>query len=288
MQFVKFTNELNEVIDFNIEGNYILASIEGTGNVSAIHNSIKNVYQNGARRTNTNLDVRYMKLNGTIKACNRSELARLKEYFCEVFNPLLNDGRLEYNAGNGTKYINTIAEDTPIFSEYNGDYVKFIVDLVCHDPFWHDFELNEHVFSTPYTSTFQFPHSFNTPTFQMGYQTETREFENTGGVRVPLLLEFEGGVKNVKFTNKTNGEWIEFKKKLNSNETLIINSGQGCKEIAIVDYLGNERSGFSLLTFDCSTFIHLEKGKNIINFVAESDNSLAKVKIKWIPSYLGV
>ena len=288
MQLVRYTNALGELIDFDISSKFILQRIEGTGNVEANHLTSTIPFQNGSQRNMTNLGNRYMKLNGTLLAESRKELAHLKEILCDVFNPSLDDGKLEYDSGNGTKYINTIPEETPMFSEYKGNSIQFIVNLVCHDPYWHDLYWTEENFTTPYTSTFQFPHSFKTATFQMGYQTESRVFNNIGSVATPLIIEFEGGIKNVKLINKTNGEWIEFKKKLESNETLYINSSTGKKEIKIINAKGDKRNGLGLLTIDCSSYMSLSKGENTIDFIGDSDLSTGKVKIKWLTNYLGV
>lgn len=286
MQLVKYTNALGQTIDFKITSNFILQRIEGTGNVEANHFTSTTPSQNGSQRTRTTLKNRYMRLSGEIISNSRTELAQLKELMCEVFSPSLDDGKLEYNAGNGAKFINTIPEQTPMFSEYRGNTVQFIINLVCHDPYWHDLEWTEHLFTTPYTSTFRFP--FEASPFQMGYHTEKRVFNNIGSEEAPLILEFEGGIKNVKLINETNGEWIEFKKKLKSNETLLINSSTGNKEVTIVSSKGEEKNGFGLLTFDCSSFMHLSKGKNSIKFIGEPVESVGRLKIKWLTNYLGV
>lgn len=227
MQIVTFMNELNEMIDFDINSSFILSKIDGTGSVAANHRTSNIPSTHGSQRTLSTLNPRYLTLHGSLIASNRSELALLKEQLCEVFNPSLKDGKLRYDAGAGIKFVYAIAEEMPIFSGYIGNSVNFIINLVANNPFWHDIEFYEHTFTTPYQSLFTFPQS--TPT-QMGLHTDTQTFFNKGNERTPLILEFEGGIKNVKFINKTNGEWIEFRKKLNSNEKLIINSTTGQKK----------------------------------------------------------
>lgn len=285
MQFVTFTNEINESIDFNIDSPFILSGIDGTGSVSANHRTSDIPLTHGSQRTSSTLNPRYMVLRGSLIGANRSELALLKEKLSEVFNPSLRDGKLTYDAGAGTKFVYAIAEELPIFSDYIGNSINFIINMVAHNPFWHDLELYEHTFTTPFQSLFRFP---QTTTSQMGFHTDIQTFFNKGNERTSLILEFEGGVKNVKFINKTNGEWIEFKKKLNSNEKLIINSTTGQKEISIINTKGEHKNGYGLITIDCSTYIHLEKGNNILQFIAESDYTKGLVKIKWETNYLGV
>ncbi|MEK5486805.1 phage tail domain-containing protein [Lysinibacillus sp. FSL M8-0355] len=285
MQIVTFMNELNEMIDFDINSSFILSKIDGTGSVAANHRTSNIPSTHGSQRTLSTLNPRYLTLHGSLIASNRSELALLKEQLCEVFNPSLKDGKLRYDAGAGIKFVYAIAEEMPIFSGYIGNSVNFIINLVANNPFWHDIEFYEHTFTTPYQSLFTFPQS--TPT-QMGLHTDTQTFFNKGNERTPLILEFEGGIKNVKFINKTNGEWIEFRKKLNSNEKLIINSTTGQKEVSITNTKGEQKQGYGLLTFDCSTYIHLEKGNNVIQFIGETDSKKGLVKLKWETNYLGV
>ncbi|WP_419958959.1 phage distal tail protein [Psychrobacillus sp. BM2] len=285
MQLVKYTNALDVAIDFKISSKVILQHIEGTGNVEANHRSSNAPFQNGSKRTKTSLNNRFIKLSGTLKGQSRKELAYLKEVLCGVFNPSLDDGKLEYDAGNGTKFIYAIPEETPIFSEYRGNSVAFIIDLVCHDPYWHDLEDSIHTFTSPYSGLFEFPFS---DSFEMGIHNEIVTFVNKGNAETPLFIEFEGGIKNAKLTNKTNGEWIEIKKKLESNERLIINSNVGEKEVRIIKNNGETRNGFGLITLDSSTFMHLAKGENVIEYVAESDSGLAVLHLKWNSRYLGV
>lgn|GEM_PF-3976889 len=285
MQFVTFTNELNEVIDFNINSPFILSGIDGTGSVSANHRTSDIPLTHGSQRTSSTLNSRYMVLRGSLIGANRSELALHKEKLSEIFNPSLKDGKLTYDAGAGTKFVYAIAEELPIFSGYIGNSVNFIINMVAHNPFWHDMEFYEHTFTTPYQSLFTFPQA---STSQMGFHTDTQAFINKGNERTPLILEFDGGVKNVKFVNKTNGEWIEIEKKLHSNEKLIINSTTGQKEISIINNKGEQRNGYGLISLDCSTYIHLEKGSNTIQFTAESDYKKGLVRMKWETNYLGV
>lgn len=284
MQLVKYTNALGEFIEFKLSSQFILQRIDGTGNVEANHLTSTSPVQNGSKRTKTSLNNRYMQLSGTLVGNSRKELAHLKEFLCDVFNPTLDDGKLEYDAGNGTKVVFTIPEETPIFSEYRGNSVLFIINLVCHDPYWHDIEDTIHTFTTPYTGLFEFPFE---DSFEMGYKTEIVTFTNNG-VETPLLIEFEGGIKNARLTNKTNGEWIEIKKKLESNERLIINSNDGEKEVRIIKNNGETRNGFGLITLDSSTFMRLSKGENVIEYVAESDSGIAVLRLKWNSRYLGV
>lgn len=165
--------------------------------------------------------------------------------------------------------------------------MKVIINLLCNDPYWYDIEDNQHIFQSPYIGLFEFPFSTDETGSEMGIDRETNTFTNKGHVETPLILEFEGGIKNVILSNKTNGQVIKINKHLISNNKLLINTNEGLEEISLVKANGEKSNGLGYVTLD-SDFMKLSIGDNEIEYKAESDTGLATLHLRWKNRYLGI
>lgn len=287
MQKVKFTNSKGESLDFGITPPLVLQRIEGTGNVDADLQSQKSPYQDGKTLLGVNLEPRELFLQTTILSGDRERMFELREEVQKVFNPNLGNGLLEYSTPNGSKYINAVADGSPVFSKYAGESTVCQITLIAHNPFWYDIKENEHEFQTPYLPMFEFPF-FTTEEepIEFGLEQEVVEVMNSGTTSTPLIIEFFGGLKNATLTNRTTGDFITIKKELLVGEVLTINTSFGQRKIEVDKIDNGTENGFKYLTFD-SKFLQLEEGLNIIKYSAESESN-ATVRMRWNNRYLGL
>lgn len=287
MQKAKYINERGSSIQFDYIPPFILQSVEGTGNVSVNVNAYSSPFQDGKQVKSSNLDMRNIVLRTTIKASNPKQLFEYRELVSSVFNPKLN-GVLEYETPNGTKKINAVIEQTPAFSEFKGDTVVCLINILCPDPHWYDLQENNYTFQTPITPAFSFPmNTTDTEFFQMGYESTTVTLNNKGHVSTPLILLFEGGIKNVLLENLTTGEFIKIDKRISSNKTLRINTGDNEKEVSLINVDGDKTKAWGMMTLE-SSFLHLAIGENTIRYTAESDSGTAILHLNWKHKYLGL
>ncbi|MFL0361801.1 phage tail family protein [Pseudobacillus sp. 179-B 2D1 NHS] len=287
MQKASYTNERGQSIHFDIAPPFILQSIEGTGNVSVNLNTYSTPNHDGKYIKDSKLDMRHIVLRTTIKARNNKQLFGYREFISSIFNPKLK-GTLEYKTPNGTKKINAVIEETPLFSEYKGDTVVCLINLLCPDPYWYDLHEKHYTFYTPVTPAFSFP--LNTKSneyFSLGYESTTTKVVNNGHVQTPLFLKFEGGVKNIFLENLTTGEFIRINKKINSTDTLVINAADGQKEVSLIKEDGKKSNAIGMMSLD-SSFLYLDIGENVLKYTAESDSGSATLHLQWNHKYLGI
>lgn len=287
MQTVRYENSKGEYIDFGITPPYILQRITGTGEVQSNAHTHKSPFQDGRTYLKSTLEPREIYMQIAILTVEGKGLFEKREHIHRVFNPKLGEGTLTYNTPNGSYKIRGVVEMTPSFSEYKGNSVTCQVSLLCNDPFWYSITEDSYDFNAPYVPMFEFPF-FSDPTneIEFGYEQEQTTVFNEGTAYTPLIIEFDGGIKNATLTNLTTGEYITINKELFDGETLIIDTSFGKRKINVKRIDGTTENGFKYMTLD-SKFLQLVEGSNDIKYVAEADGNVT-VRLRWTTRYLGL
>lgn len=287
MQKVKYTNSKGESIYFDIKPPFVLQRIEGTGNVDVNLQSQKSPFQDGSTFLNAKLEPREIFVQVAILTSDSEELFKLRQKIQKVLNPKLGEGTITYYTPNGEYTIKGVVDGTPFFSNYNGDNVACQATFLCHDPFWYDANEDEYIFNAPYVPMFEFPF-FSDPEndIEFGMEQESTIIINDGTTYTPLIIEFDGGIKNATLTNETTGESITINKELLFGEILEVNTSFGNRKIKLLKVDGNKENGFKYITLD-SKFLQLAEGENQIRYVAEANGNVT-VRLKWYKRYIGL
>ena len=284
---------------------FILQRIEGIGGVEANINSQKSPYQDGSTFLSANLEPRDITLRATINARSREELFEYREYVQRVFYPSYGEGVLIVQQGNKSRLAHAVAETTPVFFDYIGNQVSFVVNLVAHDPFWYRTGGGANVFSQQAKIQIVDVQGFygedlrNLPTkgtsafsdnITMGRTVRT--INNPGTAQSPFKLIIPS-VDDFIFMKRRTGEKIELSKPLLEGESLVVETAFGNRKVSLIKEDGSIVNGFDYLTRG-SSFFYLDGGDNRMEFNRSYDNAgterggSIRPRLIWEPRYVGI
>lgn len=286
MQIVTFKNSKGESIDFGTQPPLVLQTIRGTGEVDTSIHTQNSPFQDGKTFLGSKFESREIFMQVAIVSREEKELFTIREKISKIFNPKLGEGILTYTNSNGTYEIKGIVDGTPSFS-YSTGVVTCQINFLCADPFWYSTLEEFYNFNAPYVPLFEFPFFSDLDNeIEFGMEQEDTTIFNSGTVYTPLIIEFDGGIKNATLTNMTTGEYITINKELLEGEILVVDTSFGKRKIRIHRVDGTEENGFKYMTLD-SKFLQLQEGTNHIKYVAESFGNVT-VRLKWRTRYIGL
>lgn len=280
---IVITNKNGESITLGNQSPYFLETIDGVGEVTVTLESQKAPKLDGSTYLGNVLDNRAISIEGTIitKGDPNAVLAA-RRLMQRVLNPKLDAVTITYHQGNQVKEIVGIAETTPVFPSGQGSkglyYQKFLLHLICHEPFWLDtyFESREMSYLM---GGVQF--RLRLPTL-FSYRGFKRRAINGGDVAAPVEIEFKGPAVNPTVSNLTTGEFITVNRELAEDDVLTINTAFGKKHVRI-----NGRNAFHYIDLD-SAFWQLRPGENTLSYQSNNDSVKTKVIVKWKNRYVGL
>lgn len=286
MQSVIFKNSKGQSIDFALQPPMVLQTINGVGEVETNTHTQKSPFQDGRTFIGSKFESREIFMQVAIVSREDKELFAYREKIQEIFNPKLGEGTLIYTNANGTYEIKGVVDGTPSF-KYTVGVVTCQINLLCANPFWYSKDEEIYHFNAPYVPMFEFPFfSDRENEIEFGMEQETTTIVNEGTVYTPLIIEFDGGIKNATLTNETTGDYIAINKELLFGEVLTVDTSFGSRKIRLQKVDGTNENGFKYMTLD-SKFLQLAEGENLIRYVAEADGNVT-VRLKWHKRYLGL
>ena len=283
MDEIVITNKNGESITLGNQSPYFLETIDGVGEVPVAIESQKAPKQDGSTYLGNVLDNRAISIEGTIitKGSPDAVLAA-RRLMQRVFNPKLDAVTINYYQGGRVKEIVGIAETTPVFPGGQGNkglyYQKFLLNLICHEPFWLD----------PYYESREMSYLMGGIQFRLtlptmfSYRGFKRRAINGGDVATPVEIEFKGPAVNPTVSNLTTGEFIRVNRELAEDDVLTINTAFGQKYVRI-----NGQNAFHYIDLD-SVFWQLVPGENTLSYRSNNDSIKTKVLIKWKNRYVGL
>ncbi|WP_419877723.1 phage tail family protein [Brevibacillus centrosporus] len=284
MRKITFTNSRGESVALGNSAPFLVTKLEGTGAVDADIQMQKSPFQDGRTFIDSLLDVRTLTIEGAILTYDPLERTKWRRKLVQVLSPKLGSGTLRYEYDGGVKEIKAIADGSPAFPDrQNIPAQKFLLTLVCPEPFWVDDKYREYEMSD-FVGGMQFPLRLGT---MFSVRGSKLVFKNAGDVESPIEIRFSGACQNPKVTNLTTGEFIRVNREIKANETLIITTAYGNKRVEIDDGEGNVQNAFHYIDLD-STFWQMKKGDNKIQYSTDDGATNVKVKIIWKQRYLGV
>jgi len=280
---VIITNKNGESIKLGNQAPYFLESIDGVGEVPVALESQKAPKQDGSTFIDNTLDNRAVSIEGTIiTKGDPAAVLMARRKMQKVLNPKLGSVAVTYHQGNQVKEITGIAETTPVFPGGSGSkglyYQKFLLHLICHEPFWLD----------PYFESREMSYLMGGIQFRLmlptmfSYRGFKRRAINGGDVATPVEIEFKGPAVNPTVSNLTTGEFIRVNRELAEDDVLTVNTAFGKKHVKI-----NGQNAFNYIDLD-SVFWKLAPGENALSYESNNDSIKTKVLIKWKNRYVGL
>lgn len=280
-----FTNARGESV--LIDGSthpLLLSKLEGIGGAPAEIQMQKAPYQDGMTYIDTVLGPRYLSVEGAIWSLKPDEVMDRRQKLVRVFNPKLGLGRLRLEIESTAWEIDAIAESSPVFPDRGGAPIqRFLVSFVCPDPAWRD-PVEERWTLASLIGGFTFPFSFP---IQLGIVGQSLVIENRGDLETPVLIRMHGPLGNPTLTNETTGKKLSIVRKIQTGETLEINTAFGKKSVTIIDAARNRSNGFYYVAPD-SEFWQVIPGENWISYTATEESPASSVTLSFFHRYAGV
>lgn len=280
---IVITNKNGESITLGNQAPYFLETIDGTGNVNANIESQKAPKQDGSTYLGSTLDNRAISIEGTIITKGDPDaVLEARRLMQRVLNPKLDAVTITYYQRGNAKEMKGIAETTPVFPSGSGSkglyYQKFLIHLLCHEPFWLDtyFESREMSYLMGGISF-----KLTLPTV-FSYRGFRRKAINNGDVPTPVEIEFKGPAINPTVNNLTTGEVITVNRELAEDDVLTISTAFGQKYVRI-----NGDNAFHYIDLD-SVFWQLISGENALSYTSNNDSIKTRVVVKWKNRYVGL
>lgn len=274
---VKITNANAESITLGNQAPIFLEAIDGVGNIPVELENQKSPNQDGLTYINNTFSSRDISIEGIIiSKQNPDEVMEIRRKMQRVLNPKLGEVTITYLE----KQIRAIVEATPTFpaAERGLFYQKYLINLICHSPFWFD----------PYYESSEMSYIMGGIKFNLSLPSKfsnrgfKRKAINSGDVDTPVKIEFIGPATNPSVTNETTGEVIKVNRELGEKDILTISTEFGKKYVKI-----NGENTFHYIDLD-SSFWSLVPGENILSYKSNNDSINTRVKVTWKNRYIGL
>jgi len=283
MDSILITNQNGENITLSNQAPYFLETIDGAGEVPVAIESQKAPFQDGSTYIDNTLENRALSIEGMIVTkSNPGALLAARRQMQRVLNPKLGEVTITYYQGDQVREIKGLAESTPVFPAGQGNkglyYQKFLLYLLCHQPFWLDtyFESREMSYLMGgITFKLMLPTVFSRRGFQ-------RKAVNEGDVATPVEIEFKGPAVNPTVTNLTTGEFLKVNRELEESDVLTISTDFGQKYVRI-----NGENAFHYIDLE-SSFWQLVPGDNMLSYQSNNDSIKTRVVVQWKNRYVGL
>ncbi|AGL03663.1 phage tail family protein [Desulfoscipio gibsoniae] len=283
MDRIVITNQKGESITLGNQAPYFLETIDGVGEVPVAIESQKAPKQDGSTYLDNMLDNRAISIEGTIiTKIDPAFVLEARRKMQRVLNPKLGEVTITYHQRDQVREIKGLAETTPVFPGGQGSkglyYQKFLLHLLCHQPFWLDtfYESREMSYLM---GGIKFKLILPTVFSYRGFK---RRAVNEGDVATPVEIEFKGPATNPTVNNLTTGEFIKVNRELGEEDVLTINTAFGQKYVRI-----NGQNAFHYIDLD-SVFWQLVPGENTLSYRSNNDSIKTRVTVKWKNRYVGL
>ena len=283
MDSIVITNQNGESITLGNQAPYFLETIDGVGEVPVAIESQKAPKQDGSTYIDNTLDNRAISIEGTIiTKIGPAFVLEARRKMQRVLNPKLGEVTITYHQRDQVREIKGLAETTPVFPSGQGSkglyYQKFLLHLICHEPFWLDTYYESRELSY-LMGGIRF--KLRLPTI-FSYRGFKRRAVNEGDVATPVEIEFKGPATNPTVNNLTTGEFIKVNRELGEEDVLTINTSFGQKYVRI-----NGQNAFHYIDLD-SVFWQLVPGENTLSYRSNNDSIKTRVTVKWKNRYVGL
>ncbi|QKS71900.1 phage tail family protein [Paenalkalicoccus suaedae] len=274
-------------IELSSSSLYILETIEGADSAPKENTLTRSPRQDGAYKTASHYEPRYMVFQGAIKTKEALSIAEKRKFLQNILST--NEIEVEYVDATGAYFIDATLDGEGItFPPRQGGWQYFFIYTVSPDPFWRsDSLVTEPTFEPLFEFVFE-DEGEEDGSFEMGLQRDERVVINDGDVGAPVLIEFHGPAENPRIENVTTGKFLQVNQSLGINEIMRIETTFGKKSVKFIDDTNEEERDVLNWIDPQSEFWILKPGENEIVYTADSDIQGAIVDIYYFKRYVGV
>lgn len=276
----------NKEIDFDGE-NILLSERESSG-IDADHSLSSG--NNGAMYMGGRLRERNMSLIGCLNI-SPSRFQVEKRKLCSIINPLHLVRVINENYTIEGYPVSTVKFAYNDEENITGLY-KFVIDIVCPDPYWKDITKNKSEIAL-WKGMFHFPLLIpKQKGIIMGLKQPSLivNVYNKGHVETGMMIEFraKGTLSNPSLFNVNTRESIKINKSMVAGEVIKVNTNYGEKRIENI-LNGVTTNILNLIDLGGGdTFLQLDVGDNLLRYDADINPSNLEINIYFSPKYLGV
>jgi len=284
---------LDKYIDIKLECNgkileigkdklYKLINIEGISSSEYSVDIVNNAQFDGGTVKSKRVESRLITITAEYPSTEDTETRR--QNLIRFFNPYLT-GKLYVNYSGIKRVINYEVAGFKDSRENLYDPLKFIINLICPNPFFKDereFSKNMAGKINSITVPFTIPASGMIMSAKVLRQEAT--IINNGDKDTGLIISFiaKGEVSNPKIENLTTGKFLRIVVDLMPGDILTINTNKGNKMIELNGKNISQKMDRS------SSFIDMQVGENILKYSANKGYTNLNVYPKWTAEFFGV
>ena len=275
----------NRVLKIGKGKPYRLLSIEGIESGEYEIYTTDNVMGDGITVTNRRIKHRSIILEAEYTG-NNPKLERPK--LANFFN-LYNSGKLIINYQGTERLTNYIVESYKVNSKNLYEPFKFLISLICPDPFLKDVNTTKSEIAI-WRNVFEFPLELFEEGIELGYREPSLIVNvfNSGDVACGMKIQFKAlaTVVNPSLFNVNNREYFKINKTMEAGEVITVTTHFQNKRVEL-NKNGVVSNAFNWIDLN-STFLQLEPGDNLLRYDADNGIDNLEVSIYYTPQYLGV
>ncbi|WP_346847981.1 phage distal tail protein [Clostridium sp. UBA3061] len=271
-----------KILEIGKDKLYKLINIEGISSSEYSVDIVNNAQFDGGTVKSKRVESRLITITAEYPSTEDTETRR--QNLIRFFNPYLT-GKLYVNYSGVKRVINYEVAGFKDSRENLYDPLKFIINLICPNPFFKDereFSKNMAGKINSITVPFTIPASGMIMSAKVLRQEAT--IINNGDKDTGLIISFiaKGEVSNPKIENLTTGKFLRIVVDLMPGDILTINTNKGNKMIELNGKNISQKMDRS------SSFIDMQVGENILKYSADKGYTNLNVYPKWTAEFFGV
>jgi len=284
---------LDKYIDIKLECNgkileigkdklYKLINIEGISSSEYSVDIVNNAQFDGGTVKSKRVESRLITITAEYPSTEDTETRR--QNLIRFFNPYLT-GKLYVNYCGVKRVINYEVAGFKDSRENLYDPLKFIINLICPNPFLKDErEFSKNMAGKINSITVPFTIPANGMIMSAKVLRQEATIINNGDKDTGLIISFmaKGEVSNPKIQNLTTGKFLRIVVDLMPGDILTINTNKGNKRIELNGKNISQKMDRS------SSFIDMQVGENILKYSADKGYTNLNVYPKWTAEFFGV
>ena len=271
-----------KILEIGKDKLYKLINIEGISSSEYSVDIVNNAQFDGGTVKSKRVESRLITITAEYPSTEDTETRR--QNLIRFFNPYLT-GKLYVNYSGVKRVINYEVAGFKDSRENLYDPLKFIINLICPNPFFKDereFSKNMAGKINSITVPFTIPARGMIMSAKVLRQEAT--IINNGDKNTGLIISFmaKGEVSNPKIENLTTGKFLRIVVDLMPGDILTINTNKGTKRIELNGKNISQKMDRS------SSFIDMQVGENILKYSADKGYTNLNVYPKWTAEFFGV
>ncbi len=271
-----------KILEIGKDKLYKLINIEGISSSEYSVDIVNNAQFDGGTVKSKRVESRLITITAEYPSTEDTETRR--QNLIRFFNPYLT-GKLYVNYCGVKRVINYEVAGFKDSRENLYDPLKFIINLICPNPFLKDErEFSKNMAGKINSITVPFTIPANGMIMSAKVLRQEATIINNGDKDTGLIISFmaKGEVSNPKIQNLTTGKFLRIVVDLMPGDILTINTNKGNKRIELNGKNISQKMDRS------SSFIDMQVGENILKYSADKGYTNLNVYPKWTAEFFGV